>query len=665
MMKFFRKYMKHLLAIFMALLLVVWLGGSALQALVKPPADNLDQKRGEALGKTVKMKDMQFAYYDSEIIDKLTPSPLWQQPWVLAGFELGLLSDARFEYVRSTPLEPEEWYMLWLDAREKGIQVSPDALSAFKQVVQIDARRLTALRDNMNISLERIDDALASLARVAEAAELQCRAVKVSEAEIQDLIQQTQEQVRVRFVALDADSLIDESYEPTGQELTDLFEKHKAAASRPSGGLDFGYQQPEKAQVEYIQVRIEPLAKLMEVGDVEANRYWKENSTRFTKPAETQPESAPDAKPAPPEPYTTFHEARSDVIAALQKQKARERARQIADELITRLREPWLNQPATQPGGYTTPPPSQTADTVYPDLIRQFEAKYPGVLEYGRTKLADYAGLRADEQIGTAFAMVSSDAQIDAPSAAFLVAGLETDPKDLPSHRRYFRNIFETAREHFVNFRTGDAYVIRTVAAQPVRVPDSIEEVREQLVKDARRRRAYEQAGDAAKALADAARASGSLADALDARPELKAKLGEKPLQEPPPFTRKRFSRTREGAMQVATTNVPRVGPDPAFIDLCFSLVGKTSTQPAGVDVLEQATHTQWVVVQARELLPVTRDDYGLNRRTARDYIRTERQIGVLYEWFAPENVRGRVLWKDAPDWKTSPDEEPDAEETS
>ncbi len=39
MMKFFRKYNKVLLAVFMALLMIVFVGGSALQSLLAPQRD--------------------------------------------------------------------------------------------------------------------------------------------------------------------------------------------------------------------------------------------------------------------------------------------------------------------------------------------------------------------------------------------------------------------------------------------------------------------------------------------------------------------------------------------------------------------------------------------------------------------------------------------------
>ena len=58
MMKFFRKHMKELLAVFMALLLVVWLGGSALTDALRGNYDPGDMKKGVIYGQPVVLNDM-------------------------------------------------------------------------------------------------------------------------------------------------------------------------------------------------------------------------------------------------------------------------------------------------------------------------------------------------------------------------------------------------------------------------------------------------------------------------------------------------------------------------------------------------------------------------------------------------------------------------------
>ena len=137
--------------------------------------------------------------------------------------------------------------------------------------------------------------------------------------------------------------------------------------------------------------------------------------------------------------------------------------------------------------------------------------------------LLDRIALEKDPQLGR----LTAGKRLSLPQAAFMVPGLDTDPDVDDEYRRYFRNVFETCADPFIDAGPGDSqgdvYVIRTVQAQPKRAPASFEAVREQLIQDVRRARAYEAAEQSARKLADAVKPETPLKDALEGDPELKA----------------------------------------------------------------------------------------------------------------------------------------------
>ena len=76
MMKFFRKHNKELLVVFMAALMVVFVGGSALTSLLKPQGTN-DVLAHSDLG-DLTQRDLIQANAMTELLDRLGHS--WQQP---------------------------------------------------------------------------------------------------------------------------------------------------------------------------------------------------------------------------------------------------------------------------------------------------------------------------------------------------------------------------------------------------------------------------------------------------------------------------------------------------------------------------------------------------------------------------------------------------------
>src|SRR3989304_9514311 len=121
MMKFFRKYNKHLLAVFASLLLVIWLGADALQSLLSP--DIGGDAYGKAYGQTITNNDLSVARNTTDMLSSLGIP--WTKPWIL--------DPRNLLYDQQEPLSDLEWLLLSMDARRRGITVTPPGIQNFKQ----------------------------------------------------------------------------------------------------------------------------------------------------------------------------------------------------------------------------------------------------------------------------------------------------------------------------------------------------------------------------------------------------------------------------------------------------------------------------------------------------------------------------------------------------
>ncbi len=645
MMKFFRQYNKQLLAVFMALLLVVWLAGDALTYLMRSDTDFGKQVQGTAYGETVRLKDMLPSFQQTETLDQVFGVPIWQEPWVLVLSELKI--DPRFyaREVRPTPMSREEWYMLNAAAQRANVHVPPEAVESYKARIGLTPDILAALRQRSRKTVEEIDQALRSFLRVREAATRAAQAVKVSEADVNDLIRQTGEKARITAVVLDTKSFIDNTYEPTPEEIQAQFDKYKNATSRPS---EPGYQIPAAVQVEVIRVAATALAPNQKVDEQAAHVYWKEHQNEFMKPPATQPTTS-TAPASQPMPYTTFSEAKPKVIAKLQKDRSEAEAQRIAREAIEKLQGSWAS--STAPSAETAPasaPESEKAADLYEKLAGELEARYPGAVTHRRLDLMTEQQLRLDP-VSNATALPNSQQQINAVNAAFMVPGLGLLSESVKSHP-FYRALYQTATHPFVA-PDGSAYVLRTIAVRPARAPESPEVVRAQIVQDLRQARAREETRKAAEALTAQAAQKG-LEAAFTADEALKQKLGAEALKKPDPFAHKRLF-TYFGPPRLMPEGIPALGlygmGNPVeLVDNLFTLAGKTATQPSRVTMAEDPFQKRYIVAELHEIMPVTRAEYEKQRAGSLQILEAQERVRALQQWFSPEQIRTRVSWQDA-----------------
>lgn len=669
MMKFFRKNMRALLAIFMSLLLVVWLGSDALMSLLDPQRDRrANPVRGEAFGKPVKLNDMVGTFSQLELLKALGVP--WQALWIypVSAFAPNqyyqYMLAGQIRDVQKHPLDEDEWYMLDLEARNRRVFVPQEEVDRFKQQMNLPPQAVAGILKRYQVTMRDIDQAIQSFVRVLRFVEQASQGVQVSEADIQDHVRQLHEKVKVNVVVLEAAKFIDEKYQPTAEEMEELFAKGKDKDPVPGSMTEFGYRQPELTQIEYIQVHQAELARLQQVRDDEAFDYWSGHKGEFLKPSTRPAEAAATQPREERQPYATFTEAKALVIEKLRTDRAKNEALRIARDLIAQLGREWTNAATTQPG-CKEPPAGAKSDTLYAGMVDSVGRRFPGTLKYARTALTDQTGMGMNPEIGRASAFAGTR-PVPFGTVAFEVCVLKTEVDKESDLARLRRNVYETCAEPVVD-SAGNAYVFRNVAASPKQAPPSWESVREQLAQDVRKIRANAEAERLAKALAEQAGRT-TLRKAYDDDAALKAKLGEAAYQSPEAFARK-----MGWQMETFPGTIPGIGGDAKLVDTCFELVGENAQ--ANRVKAGPLVGRGWIVVEGLEILPVNQAEYDEQRNMAMAMLQIKRQVEFLRNWFDPAQIKQRVGWKDAeperegdkaegePAGKPEPTSEPAAEQ--
>ena len=184
MMKFFRKYNKQLLAFFMALLMIVFIGGTALQELLQP---DLDFEIAKSNLGAISQQDQRIASVETEILDRMGQS--WQYP-LFSG---------------NDPLTAMDWILLAREAEKLGVTVDDAAIRTnpnFGPVME----NIRLVAHNMRIKQDVVIGAMAKLQSIRQAAITIASATTPSEAEIVSAARDSLERVKVRAVLLPAEA---------------------------------------------------------------------------------------------------------------------------------------------------------------------------------------------------------------------------------------------------------------------------------------------------------------------------------------------------------------------------------------------------------------------------------------------------------------------------
>ena len=198
------------------------------------------------------------------------------------------------------------WILLNAEARRAGCVVSPSqAREELKVLIprMIEGASAAALMRNVISNYRLPEDEImrifADLRGVMVYAEIITNSEAVTTNEIRAVLGRTGEKLKTEFVQFAAADYLEEQTDPNQEPLRVQFETYKAyeqgraSDENPHG---FGYKLPDRAQLEYIIVRIADVAELIErPSQDDMEKYFTDNIDRFTEEVQVDPND-PDSR---------------------------------------------------------------------------------------------------------------------------------------------------------------------------------------------------------------------------------------------------------------------------------------------------------------------------------------------------------------------------------
>ncbi|MCH7884380.1 MAG: flagellar basal body P-ring formation protein FlgA [Planctomycetes bacterium] len=286
MMKFFRKYNKQLLAVFMTLLMIVFMGGAALEGMFNPSGNRVVAR--SRLGDITE--------YDQQLVARAT------RPMEIMGIDWRRLFGGA-----GKALQEVDWILLVREAEEFGTRAGE---SSARNWFQTDTQ-LDDISRRMSIKPARVLQAVADYRSILQTAFAVADSAAPSAAAVAAAARDALEAVRINAVVLPAEAFSDPTYEPGNAEIEAQFEAYR---SQEAGtGLNFGYYQQPAVQVQFIEIDRDAIATQITLANLDrrAKSYFERERTtnlKFRRPAD-EIRLPPGVEGPPQDPYLSWEEA--------------------------------------------------------------------------------------------------------------------------------------------------------------------------------------------------------------------------------------------------------------------------------------------------------------------------------------------------------------------
>ncbi len=670
MMQWLRRNTKQIMVVVVLLAMFSFVGAQGLYALLAP--NPLNDVAFKAFGREYTRGDLQEAQIAGNILDNM-------------GFGWKPTNDRDFS--------PQHWFLLIEEARRAGLQPSSATIEEMMSLADetwAEAGGRAAWRKRVDAPLPQVRSAIGLKVIESQNASRVLVSAAPSEPEVRKYVRDTQDKITIKTAVFDAANWVNEDETFSEEQMQAHFDKYRDVY--PDESEDgFGYKFPRRVTIQYVIADPMAIAEGIEISQEAAIDYWKRNKSKYTKrvPVDTMGPVDSETPPEMKQVTMKFSEARDGVQRELKQQKALGLARRALDELSAKMGRAWLQQSVDEETGFRTMPAGGDSIDAMEQAKADIEAKHGITLRYGTLELVTAEQIANNPSLGQARLPGEGDVPMTIAELAFRVPGFfKPEAKDETSARL---QLFQTPNSTLVvrtpdpkgGFEIVDGRIaqkmidgrfitFRVIDAREESAPESLNEVREDVLADLRLQSAYERMNDDARKFAAVAQKIG--ADrALAMFDELRTERGIFKLDTPKAFARRTpqqltAEQLEAGESPLLPASVNNVGRSEKFIDECFAMTTEGwSPEPINVDsekVAQAAAESAdadpkvqlidlpkqkiRVVVDLQNYQPVDVVAYETqHRQNAFNTLRSQRMAVLRSQWFDPQNITARCNYVD------------------
>ncbi len=467
LMKWFRKNNQKLMAIVVIVLMIAFVGGTALTR----SCESIGQSRNRTVAalsqnQKIKLSDLDTAQSELAILQELKADLLLRSLPVpilrtnsLHGIVLGeilfpekqtaplaapylkqakmygfAISDKQIYdiYKRSEPAYVY-WLLLKKEAEAAGIRISNDQTRLFlnnfiPQAFQgatyaqvINSIVNTPLRSEaMPVSEYQVISAFSNLIAVLEYATTICSTENLTAQQIKHYVKSSLQTVDVNFVKFDSDVFTKDVPEPNDNSLNEQFEKYKDYFAGQFSGQNpygFGYKIPDCAQLQYIAIKLDDVEKIVpKPSQQELEQYYNKYKAYLTEKVPSDPN---DPNSTPIDRTKNFAEVADVIEQTLSQQKINTKSNQIMQKAMS------LTESTEAASKQISPEQFSKIENNYTTAVEQLKKEYNIEIIVGQTGLLSAPDFQQDQTLNRLF-----------------LQGLQFDPVRNPTFERLQKLVF-------------------------------------------------------------------------------------------------------------------------------------------------------------------------------------------------------------------------------
>ena len=380
------------------------------------------------------------------------------------------------------------WLLLVKEARMAGVRTPPEVAKAqLEAIVSRMAKGVTypqfisSVISRYSVSEDQVLETFADLMSVIEYGNIMCSMQDRTAQQILLEANQRQETIDINYVQLGADVFADKAEQPGEDKIREQFERYKgvfAGDVNEDNPYGFGYKLPERAQLEYIAVKLDDIAStIKQTTQQETEEFYQQHLTQFAQRVPTDPND-------PNSPLTTRTRGYAEVAGTISKhlyqQKLNSKAEQILLDAksITEANLPEIDSEQNKPSDAYF----KNAAVDYAKTAAQLSEKYKIKVFAGKTGLLTASDIQNDPQLGMIYLEGTGFADASLMRIVFAVEQLKTSelgPLDTHPPRLY-ENIgpLRDLRERVQNSYSGKTMLLmRIIRAEKAAEPESLSQI--------------------------------------------------------------------------------------------------------------------------------------------------------------------------------------------